>query len=162
LTQGGEIPTLRPHAGSLARTAVILTLLAAAFSQARAQSPIPAPPVQGMVVLRNGEVIEGKITRDDGIYIVDITQRSDSHQNRPTSIWFAAIWRKGIGENGAAIQVGNVHDHLDLAQWCMRHNLFGLATVELADATAATLRTDDRRLQHRLKMAMGAAAFQCE
>ena len=31
-----------------------------------------APPVQGMVLLRNGEVIEGRVSRDEGIYIVDL------------------------------------------------------------------------------------------
>ena len=48
-----------------------------------------------------------------------------------------------------------MHDHLELAQWCMRHNLFGLATVELADATAADPKNPMiAALQHRLKMAM--------
>jgi hypothetical protein len=52
------------------------------------------------------------------------------------------------------IQVGNVHDHLELAQWCLRHNLLGAAAVELADAKAADPKNQMvAALQQRLKMA---------
>jgi len=137
-----------------ARTAVVATILAAAFSQARAQSPAPTPPVQGMVVLRNGEVIEGKITRDEGIYIVDIPNGRIRIKQADVDLVCGNL-EEGYRRKRAAIHVGDVHDHLDLAQWCMRHNLFGLATVELADATAADPKHPMiAALQHRLKMAM--------
>ena len=61
----------------------------------------------------------------------------------------------GYRRKRAGIQLGNVHSHLELAQWCLRHGLLGPAATELADATAA----DPTHpmilvLRHRLKMAM--------
>ena len=136
-----------------ARTAVVTTLLAAAFSQARAQSPT-ASPVQGMVLLRNGEVIEGRISRDGGIYIVDLPNGRIRIKQADVDLVCSSL-EEGYRRKRAIIQVGNVHDHLDLAQWCLRHNLFGLATVELADATAADPKNPMiAALQHRLRMAM--------
>jgi hypothetical protein len=129
-------------------------LLAAAFSQARAQSPPAAPPIQGMVVLRNGEVIEGRVSRDEGIYIVDLPNGRIRIKQADVDLVCSNL-EEGYRRKRALIQVGDVHDHLDLAQWCMRHNLFGLAAVELADATAADPKNPMiAALQHRLKMAM--------
>ena len=61
----------------------------------------------------------------------------------------------GYRQKRAAIQVGNVHHHIELAQWCLRHGLLGPAATELADATVAE--PNDPMidvLHHRLKMAM--------
>ena len=143
-----------PMLAHFARTAVVATLLAAAFSQARATIAAAAPPVQGMVVLRNGEVIEGKISRDEGLYIVDLPNGRIRIKQADVDLVCSNL-EEGYRRKRATIQVGNVHDHLDLAQWCMRHNLLGLATVELADATAADPKNPMiGALQHRLKMAM--------
>jgi hypothetical protein len=140
-----------------AQTAVVLTLLAAPFSQASGQSPPAGPPLQGMVVLRNGEVIEGKISRYDGSYIVDLSNGRIRLKEADVDLVCSNL-EEGYRRKRAVIQVGNIHDHLDLAQWCMRHNLFGLATVELADAATAEPKNPMvAALQHRLKMAMEPA-----
>ena len=144
----------------LARTAVVTTLLAAAFSQARAESPAfappaqGAPPVQGIVLLRNGEVITGKVSREEGLYIVELPNGRIRLKLADVDLVCSSL-DEGYRRKRGTIQVGNVHDHLDLAQWCLRHNLLGLATVELADATAADPTNPMiGALQHRLKMAM--------
>jgi hypothetical protein len=140
-----------------ARTTVAAALLAAGFSEARAQTSRAAPPAQGMVVLRNGEVIEGRITRDEGLYLVDLPNGRIRLKDADVELVCSNL-EEGYRRKRATIQVGNAHDHLDLAQWCMRHNLVGLATAELADATAADPRNPMiAAVQHRLKMAMEPA-----
>jgi hypothetical protein len=138
----------------IARTAVFLAFLAAAIPQARAQSPAVAVPVQRMVILRNGEVVEGKVTLYEGTYIVDLPIGRIRIKQADVDLVCSNL-EEGYRRKRSVIQVGNVHNHLDLAQWCMRHNLFGLATVELADATAADPKNPMiAALQHRLKMAL--------
>jgi hypothetical protein len=138
----------------LARIAAVAMLLATPFSQAWGQSPTAAPRVQAMILLRNGEVIGGRITHDDGLYIVDLPNGRIRIKQADVDLVCRNL-EEGYRRKRAVIQVGNVHDHLDLAQWCMRHNLFGLATVELADATAADPKNPMiAALRHRLKMAM--------
>ena len=44
--------------------------------------------------------------------------------------------QEGYERKRAAIQVGNVQDHLELAQWCERHGLLDLAANELSAAAA--------------------------
>jgi hypothetical protein len=137
-----------------ARTAVVATLLAAVISQARAETPASASPARGMLLLRNGETIEGTITREDGLYIVDLPNGRIRVKAADVDLVCSSL-EEGYRRKRAAIQVGNVHDHLDLAQWCLRHNLIGFATVELADATVAEPKNPMIAvLQHRLKMAM--------
>lgn len=138
----------------LARIAAVATILIATSWQAMAQLPAASPPTQGMVILRNGEVIEGKISRDDGLYLVDLPNGRIRVKEADVDLVCRTL-EEGYHRKRALIQVGNVHDHLELAQWCLRHNLFGLATVELADATAADPTNPMiAALRHRLKMAM--------
>ena len=136
------------------RTAVVTTLLAAAVLPAKGQAPTDMPPSQGMVILRNGEVIEGKISRDEGIYIVNLPNGRIRIKQANVELVCKSL-EEGYRRKRAIIQVGNVHDHLDLAEWCLRHNLLGPATIELADATVADPKNPMiAALRHRLKMAM--------
>lgn len=136
------------------RITVIALFLAAAASQTRAQSPVAAPPERGMVILRNGEVIRGKIVRNEESYIVDLPNGRIRIKPGDVDVVCSTL-EEGYQRKRAVIQVGNVHDHLNLAQWCLRHELFGPAAVELADATAADPKNPMiAALLHRLKMAM--------
>jgi hypothetical protein len=138
-----------------ARTAVVATLLAALFSQARAEAPPnDAAPVRGLVLLHNGEVIEGKITKFQDLYLVDLDHGRIRLKQSDVELVCSSL-ADGYQQKRAKIQVGNIHDHLELAQWCLRHNLLGPASVELADATTADPKNPMiGALQHRLKMAM--------
>lgn len=137
-----------------ARIAVVATFLVAVLSQARAEGPQVAQPVQGMVVLRNGEVLAGKITKFEDLYLVDLAHGRIRVKQADVELICGSM-EEGYQKKRATIQVGNVHDHLDLAQWCLRHNLLGQASVELADARVADPKNPMvGALQHRLKMAM--------
>jgi len=114
----------------------------------------PAQPVHGVALLRNGHSIEGDITRDDGVVTIDfsggqVRVRDAEVEHVCGSLLEGYQWKRSL------IQVGNVHHHLELAQWALRNGLPGPAAVELADATAADPKHPMiAHLQRRLKMAL--------
>ncbi len=113
-----------------------------------------------MVILRNGQFVEGRITQTDGLYVVDLPDG----QIRIKAADVDVVCRdldEGYVRKRAAIQVGNVNSHLELAQWCLRHNLLGPAAQELADATAADPKNPMiDALQRRLKLALEPPAVE--
>jgi hypothetical protein len=140
--------------GHILRIAVVAAFCAAWGSLAEAQAPPVAAPAQEMLLLRNGEVISGKITKQDDVYLVDLAHGRIRVKQADVGLICSSL-EDGYQKKRAVIQVGNVHDHLELAQWCLRHNLLGSASLELADATAADPKNPMiAALKHRLKMAM--------
>ena len=123
-------------------------------------------PQEGVLLLGNGEAIEGKISRVGELYYValpggqirvkaaevDFCCRSldEAYQRKRASIRGThASWVPTEGWSG------DVHAHLRLAQWCLRHGLLGCAGEELA----AALEADPNHpmiavLERRLKMAV--------
>ena len=133
----------------VASVAIILAVTAAPRAQELDLGPEP-----GVLLLRNGQVIEGKITRAGDLYYV--TLPNGEIRIRAADVEFCCPnLEEGYRSKRAAVRLGNVHDHLELAQWSLRHGLFGHAGRELADALDA----DPTHpmigvLERRLKMAM--------
>jgi hypothetical protein len=155
LTRGGGLHTLWPTMmGRIAGIAALVAVLTVAPSYARAAEPLPQkPPERGVVVLRNGETIEGRITHADGFYVVDLPDAQIRLKETDVEMVCGSL-DEGYRRKRAVIQVGNVSQHLELAQWCLRHNLLGQAAVELADAkTADPNNPMVAALQQRLRMA---------
>jgi hypothetical protein len=144
---------------SIVRSMVLgLGVLAAAVSAVGAENaaaPIQAgQPQQGIVILRNGQIIEGRIAQTDGLWIVDLPDGQIRLKATDVDVVCRSL-EEGYQRKRALIQVGNVHDHLELAQWCLRHDLWGPAAAELADATTAEPNNPMiAALQRRLKMAV--------
>ena len=139
----------------IVRTAVATAIVVFGTSRALGTEVSPAaPPVRQMLLLRNGEVIEGRISRADDFFVVDLSNGQIRVKQSSVELVCNGI-EDGYRRKRAAIQVGNVHHHLKLARWCLRHDLFGRAAVELADAMVAD--ADNPMiglLHHRLRMAM--------
>ena len=118
------------------------------------QAPAANPPGQGILVLRNGQTIEGRITQTAGLYVVDLGDGQIRVKAADVDLVCANL-EDGYRRKRAAIQVGNVHHHIELAEWCLRHGLLGPAATELADATVAEPDNPMIDVLHqRLKMAM--------
>jgi hypothetical protein len=137
------------------RTAVFCVgLLAAGVSVARAEGASSQnQPERGIIVLRNGQIIEGRITRAEGLYVVELSDGQIRIKAADVDLVCGSV-EEGYQRKRAAIPVGNVQYHLELAQWCLRQGLLGPAAAELADAVAA----DPKHpmigvMQHRLKTA---------
>jgi hypothetical protein len=107
-----------------------------------------------MLVLRNGEVLEGRITHADGAYTVEVPDGRMRIKDADADVLCKCL-EDGYRRKRALIQVGNVFHHLELAQWCLRHHLLGLAAVELADARVADPNNQMiALLEYRLKAAL--------
>jgi len=110
-------------------------------------------PVQRMLVLRNSRIIEGRIEQVDGGYVVDFGNGQIRVNSTEVELVCDGL-EDGYRRKRAAIRPGNLHHHLALAQWCLRHDLLEHAAAELADAVA--VEPDHPMigiLQHRLDMA---------
>ena len=132
--------------------AVVTALLTAlATAQEYGLGPVPQ---QGMLLLCNGETIEGKISRVGELYHVALPGGEIRVKAADVELCCRDL-QEGYRRKRAAVIPGNVRDHLRLAQWCLRHDLLGPAGRELADA----LNADPNHpmiglLERRLKMAV--------
>jgi hypothetical protein len=140
--------------GQTAKIALVAAILAFAAPQAKAAGPPAEGPLdRGIVVLRNGEIIQGRISHAEGVYVVDLPDAQIRLKDADVELVCGSL-DEAYRRKRAAIRVGNVHDHLALAQWCLRHELLGPATVELADATTADPKNPMiAALRRRLEMA---------
>jgi hypothetical protein len=127
--------------------AVLLMLAAWLF----AEPPLSIAPQEGVLLLRNGRVISGRVALDGQRYYVavpggELRIRAEDVQ------FFCKDLEEGYRKRRAALDPYNVNDRLDLAQWCLTHGLLGPAARELADAMAVEPRHPriallERRLQ---------------
>ena len=122
---------------------------------ARAQPPAPASASNpGVLLLRNGQIVEGRIERLADHY--QVTQPDQELRIRITDVEFLCRdLEDGYQRKRSIIQPGNIQEHLQLAHWCQRHGLLNCAANELA----AAVEIDPSHpmiavLQRRLKMAM--------
>ena len=140
--------------GQITKIAVVTAVLASMLPRAEAgEPPAQKPPIRGIVLLHNGEILEGRISHADGGYVVDLPDGQIRLKDADVDLVCASL-EEGYRRKRAMLQVGNVHDHLELAQWCLRHDLLGPAAVELADAKVADPNNPMiAALQQRLKMA---------
>jgi hypothetical protein len=111
-------------------------------------------PEQGVVLLRNGQIIEGRITRAGDLYYVVLPEGEIRLKAAEVELCCRNL-EEGYQRKRASITADTVEEHLRLAQWCQRHELLRAAAAELADAR----RIDPQHpmidiLQHRLQMAM--------
>jgi len=96
-------------------------------------SPVPE---HGVVLLRNGQAIEGKITRVGEL--IYVTFPNGEIRLKLSEVEFCCRdLEEGYRRKRAAMQLGNVRDHLAMTQWCLMHELLDHASAELSDATAA-------------------------
>jgi hypothetical protein len=124
-------------------------------SAALAQSPFA--PQQGLLLLKNGNVLAGEITSAGDYYLVLIGKASELRvptkdvEAQVASLDEAYEIRKhGLFGRGAA-------PHLDLAEWCLRQGLHAHCAEQLAKATA--VEADNPKiaeLDRRLRLATEA------
>ena len=103
------------------------TVLAAAANE--------PPAGQGVLLLRNGQMLEGRVTREDDHYLVSFSD-GEIRLRAVDVEFYCRTLEEGYQRKRAAIAAGSAQDHLDLAQWCQRHNLERFAADELAAAAA--------------------------
>lgn len=113
----------------------VAALLSLTTNRLPAADPPRLAPVNGVVLLRNGEVLSGSIARTGDYY----------HVSKPGSeirLKVAEVDRVANSlselyeEKRRRLMPGKLQDCLDLAEWCLAQRLLKQATAELAAAAA--------------------------
>src|SRR5262245_11055405 len=148
--------------GRYARIFCVLALAALLAAIVVAGEPTASPQVQ-LIVLRNGEVLRGAISRqDDRILVVGegseirLPARNVDFECQSLDDAYSTLARRIAAES--------VDDHLNLAQWCLRQGLTGYAAKEISAAIAIDPRnpkisTLDRCRQQALQAAADSSSL---
>jgi len=90
-------------------------------------------PQAGVLLLRNGEVLEGKIARVGDFYYVAVP--NGQVRIRAADVEAACrTLQEGYRFKRHNIRLPSAQEHLNLGQWCIRHGLVKEAEVELGEA----------------------------
>lgn len=116
--------------------ALLLCLLAGSCSadtQTIASEPLDgSPAIEGILVLRNGNVLRGNIDRRENFYRVT-TEKSEL-QVRAVQVEMFCHSLDEAYQRRREMRTGLSSDsHIELARWCLRHNLLKHASRELQD-----------------------------
>jgi hypothetical protein len=112
---------------------VLPALAALVLLAAIAPADPTTAPVEGVVLLRTGRVIAGKIRRDGQRYLVAVT--SGEVSLRPEQVeQICATLADGYQYKRRGLLPGNTNSHLDLAAWCIANGLWTEGQRELDQA----------------------------
>ena len=119
----------------------------------RAEPPLQLEPQVGVLLLTNGQVLRGKVTQAGDHYYVAL-EHGEIRLRAAEVELFCHDLQEGYQRRSAAIMAGDVPAHLDLADWCIRFELFDSAARELTTVIECDP-THPRipLLQRRLEMA---------
>ena len=122
-----------------AAAATILALLAAfpaRMGVALAQQDGSTPDNQeGILLLRNGETLRGKIATAGDRFRVSLSGGEVTVRSTDVELACRTL-DEAYQQKRARIRSDNVAERLDLAQWCQRQGLLGAAAQELSEAMA--------------------------
>jgi hypothetical protein len=115
---------------------ILLTLCLISLVTARADdAPVAVTPQPGVVLLRNGQVLAGKVTQAGDEYYIALPSGEIRLQSHQVELVCRDL-QEGYERKRARIDPEKLSDHLDLALWCVRQRLYDEAAQEIADARA--------------------------
>ena len=95
----------------------------------------PGEPCEGVLILRNGNVLAGQITRSDNRFNVSVEGGLVSVNVADTEL-FCRNLEEAYAHKALVVGIADIHGHLELAGWCQRQGLLEYATRELSKASA--------------------------
>lgn len=113
-----------------------------------AEPDTPAPPADGVLVMRTGRLVEGRISQSAGGYMVDLP-------NGRMLIPFTQVQlqaddrRDAYRKLRATIPAPTAENHVALARWCLTYQLYSETRAELREA----LRLDPQSQEARKTLA---------
>jgi hypothetical protein len=90
-------------------------------------------PQPGVVLLRNGQVLSGKVTEAGEEYYISLPSGEIRLKASQVEMVCRDL-REGYERKRSRIDPARVQDHLDLAMWCLWQKLFDEATGEIAES----------------------------
>lgn len=133
----------------------LIALLAAAV--VRAEAPAALAPRDGVLLLKNGEVLNGRITHAGDQYYISL--KYGVIQVKATEVEMTAADLAEIYERKRDALKPGIDGHLELADWCLREHLVDSAAKEVDEAKALDARHPRLAyLQRRLAVARQPAA----
>jgi hypothetical protein len=119
----------------------------------------PYRPQPGVLVLKNGRVLEGSILREGDRWLVTLGDQSNHLRIPVADVELACRdLTDAYLQKRARLRGEDAKPHLDLAEWCIRNKLLDRAADELMAAMA--IDPHDRRaveVEQKLKFALPAA-----
>jgi hypothetical protein len=137
---------------SLRRYALIVVALMAIVRAVCGQTLLPQV---GVVVLRNGQVLDGQIIRAGDFVIVSKGEGSELRLKSDEVELVCASMDEAYDFKARHVSGLSAKPHVELAKWCLRHALYEKCEEQLA--AAAGIEPDNRELkemQTRLKLAV--------
>lgn len=96
-------------------------------SLARAQTPLAAP-YEGVLVLNNGNAMQGRITHEGEYYVLAINENSVIRMPATRVAFASKSMEEAYLRQKARIGTTTLRDHIELANWCLGLDLWDEAT----------------------------------
>jgi len=119
----------------LPSSALAAALYCAIVCAAAAQQ-VQLAPQDGVLLLRNGEVLQGKITLAGDRYYV-VLPAGEIFPKVGEVEMFCRDMHEAYLRKQTMVRPDHIEDRLTLADWCIRHRLYDQALAELQQAAAA-------------------------
>jgi hypothetical protein len=145
----------RPFCSRLGLLAIALAIGVGGVAQA--ESPLRLEPQEGVLLLTNGEVLTGKITKAGDHYYVSLPKGEISLKLNEVE-FFCRDLEEGYQRKRASMLSGDAQEYLALADWCIQQGLIGYAAKELGqaieiDPTQPKIPLMERRLELAIRQA---------
>ncbi len=116
-------------------------------------------PRHGVLLLRNGEMVEGDVLLSGDRYDVGVAG-GQIHIKRSEVEYFGRSVIDCYEQRRSHAEPGKVQENLELAEWCLRQQLYEQAALALADAVDADpqhprIALLERRLKFALEQPLG-------
>jgi hypothetical protein len=139
----------------MARPRYALIVLIVVLCRGAAWGQSSLAPEAGVLVLKNGQVIDGDVTRAGDYYVVTKGEGSELRLKADEVEAFCLSLLEAYELKQRHLSGFSAKPHLDLARWCLRHQLHDQCRQQLAEAerqepTSAQVKD----LATRLKLAM--------
>jgi hypothetical protein len=134
-----------------------LVALSSSFIQSAAADQPTADEAEQYAVLRNGEVLNGRIARQGDRFVI-ATPNSEMRVPAREVDFICQSLDEAYGVQRNRLIAGRIDDHLNLADWCLRQKLLGYAAGEVGKAMEIDPRNSrlavlDRRLKREQESA---------
>jgi hypothetical protein len=109
-------------------------------------------PQAGLLVLRNGQVLEGQVTQAGDYYVVTLGGTSEIRLRTSDVEAVCDSLDEAYDFKARHLSGAGVRPHLELAEWCLRHELYARCAQQLVQAMKlepdnASLKLLERRLE---------------